>query len=52
MSPLASGRKREAATSEMKAFRELYEPPGCELGAAFPAELVRWARAAVEHQIA
>lgn len=43
-----TGRKRQAAASEMKALRDLHESTWCELSFAFPAELVRWARAAVE----
>jgi hypothetical protein len=43
-----AGRKHQVAASEMKALRELYEATWCELNCAFPAELVRWAKAAVE----
>jgi hypothetical protein len=38
---------RQIVDSEIKALWEFYEANWCELASAFPAKLVRWARAAV-----
>ena len=40
----------QKASGELNALRELYEATWCELGIAFPAELMRWARTDVECQ--
>jgi hypothetical protein len=43
-----AGRKRQIVTAEIKALQELYHVTWCELGCAFPAGLVRQARATTE----
>jgi hypothetical protein len=43
-----AGRKRQIVDSEIKALWEFYEATWCELASAFPAKLVRSAKAAVE----
>jgi hypothetical protein len=47
-----AGRKRQIVAAEIKALQELYDATWCELGCAFPAGLVRRARAAVERSSA
>jgi hypothetical protein len=47
-----AGWKREIVAAEIKALQEIYDATWCELGCAFPAGLVRRARAAVERRSA